>query len=211
MHKNILILSPHGDDAELGCGGTIHRFIREEENILWVVFSTAEESLPEGLQKNTLEVEFNQVMEKLGLTKEQYMIEQFKVRHLPSERQVILEKLMKIRHQFCPDIVIGPSLNDFHQDHQVVSNEMIRAFKSFCSIICYELPWNHIKFETQMFVKLEPEDIKKKIEILNCYKSQLSKKKCYFTSDFIKGLANTRGAQINVEYAEAFEVIRWIH
>ncbi|MFW5916505.1 MAG: PIG-L family deacetylase, partial [Bacteroidota bacterium] len=32
----------------------------------------------------------------------------------------------------------------------------------------------------------------------------------YATEDFIYSLAKTRGVQINADYAEAFEVIRWI-
>ena len=85
-----------------------------------------------------------------------------------------------------------------------------RAFKSSSSIICYELPWNHIKFDTQMFVKLSEDHIQKKIEILNFYKSQFYIQRPYLTEDFIRGLAFTRGAQVGHQFAEAFEVIRWI-
>ena len=121
-----------------------------------------------------------------------------------------MEELVKIRKFFNPDLVIGPSLNDFHQDHLVVSKEMIRAFKTSASILCYELPWNHVKFDTQFFVKLSELQIQKKLDILQFYKSQVIAQRHYFSANFIKGLAYTRGAQVNSEYAEAFEVIRWI-
>ncbi len=49
-----LILSPHTDDAELGCGGLITWLIEKQSPLLWIVFSTAEESLPEGLPRDTL-------------------------------------------------------------------------------------------------------------------------------------------------------------
>lgn len=210
MFNNVLILSPHTDDAELGCGGTIIRLIEEGKNILWVVFSTAEESLREGLPADTLVLEFKNVVNKLGLNKENFIVYRFKVRHLHNKRQEILEELIKIRSDFRPDLVIGPSLNDFHQDHGVVANEMIRAFKSTSCVICYELPWNHIRFDTQLFMKLAEENVEKKIEILKSYKSQVVKDRYYFSDDFIKGLARTRGAQIDTEYAEAFEVVRWL-
>jgi len=211
MHiKNVLILSPHTDDAELGCGGTIAKFIHEGKNIFWVAFSTAEESLPENLPKDTLKKEFIEVTKSLGLTADNYKIFDFKVRKLSDYRQEVLEELIKIRKIFKPDLVIGPSLNDFHQDHSVVTNEMIRAFKTRSSIICYELPWNHIEFKTQMFIKLSNDFIKTKINLMNFYKSQMEIKRNYFTKEFIQGLAHTRGAQIGSEFAEAFEVIRWI-
>jgi N-acetylglucosamine malate deacetylase 1 len=209
--ENILILSPHTDDAEIGCGGTIIRFLQEKKNILWVVFSTAEDSIPDDLPKDILTTEFLEVMKKLAMPEKNYIIHNFKVRNLKEHRQEILEILVDLKKSFKPDMVIGPSLNDFHQDHSVIAHEMIRAFKTSASIICYELPWNHIKFETQFFVTLTPEHIAKKIELLETYKSQYKIDRHYFSEDFVKGLACTRGSQIAEKYAEAFEVIRWIN
>lgn len=209
--KKVLILSPHTDDAELGCGGFIAKMLEEGKEILWVVFSTAEESLPPHMPPDTLVTEFKMVAKNLNLNENQYIINRFSVRKLSEKRQEILELLVRIRKTFAPDLVIGPSLNDFHQDHKTVSEEMIRAFKSWTSIICYELPWNHVSFDTQFFVKLEARHMAKKLELLNLYKSQLEIQRFYFSEDFIKGLACTRGAQVNHKYAEAFEVIRWIN
>lgn len=211
MNNKILILSPHTDDAELGAGGTISKLIKEGSKILWVVFSTAEDSIPDNMDKNILTSEFSNVYKSIGLNYENVMIHHFKVRNLSYHRQEVLEELYKLRKNYNPDLVIGPSINDLHQDHKTVAEEMIRAFKSSSSIISYELPWNHLTFNTQMFIKLEEEHIGKKIEMLNHYKSQISLGRYYFSSDFIRGLAYTRGAQINYKYAEAFEVIRWIH
>jgi hypothetical protein len=43
---------------------------------------------------------------------------------------------------------------------------------------------------------------------LKAYKTQEGKP--YMSEDFIRSLAKVRGTQIQVPYAEAFEVIRWI-
>lgn len=208
--KRILILSPHTDDAELGCGGSIIKFLEEGNEILWCVFSSAEESVPENFPKDTIKKEFLDVCEKLSLNENQYIIFNYEVRRLPDYRQEILEILVDIKKNFKPHLVIGPSLNDFHQDHLVVANEMIRAFKTSSSIISFELPWNHVTFSNQMFVRLNESHIRKKIELLSCYNSQVIKNRNYFSEEFIFGLAKTRGVQINNEFAEAFEVIRWI-
>jgi LmbE family N-acetylglucosaminyl deacetylase len=209
-HNNILILSPHTDDAELGCGGSISKFLEEGHRVYWVVFSTAENSLPENLPPDTLVKEFKNVVNHIKLKEDAFTVFRFPVRRLSEYRQEVLENLIKIKKQFNPELVIGPSLNDLHQDHIVVANEMIRAFKSSSSILSYELPWNHISFNTQFFVKLNESQINQKIDLLRFYKSQFAIKRFYFSEDFIKGLAMTRGAQINNQYAEAFEVIRWI-
>lgn len=206
---NILIISPHTDDAELGCGGSIIRFIQESHNIFWLTFSTAEDSLPEGFPKNALKNEFLNVLKSLNLNESNYKICNFRVRYLHEHRQDILQELIELRSHVNPELVIGPSINDFHQDHQIVANEMIRAFKTTSSIICYELPWNHIEFNTQLFIKLSEKHLEKKCELLYNYKSQLARNRNYFSNKFIQGLAKVRGVQCNSEYAEAFEVIRW--
>jgi LmbE family N-acetylglucosaminyl deacetylase len=206
----ILILSPHTDDVELGCGGSIVKFIEKGHEISWVVFSTAEESLPKDLPSDILKKEFLDVIKSLDMKEESYKIFNFKVRSLHEHRQKILEELINMRNELRPEVIIGPSINDFHQDHQVIAHEMIRAFKTTSSIICYELPWNHVTFNTQLFAKLEKEHIIKKCEMLKNYKSQLQLGKSYFSEEFIYGLAKTRGIQCSSDYAEAFEVVRWM-
>jgi LmbE family N-acetylglucosaminyl deacetylase len=206
----ILILSPHTDDAELGCGGTIVKFLDTGNEIFWIVFSTAEDSLPAGSPKDTLKKEYFQVLRDLSISEDNCKVFDFKVRNLHQSRQELLEELIRIRRLYNPDLVIGPSFNDLHQDHQVVSHEMIRAFKTTSSIICYELPWNHVTFNTQCFVKLTKKQIDKKCSILKHYQSQIVQDRPYFTKEFIHGLAKIRGIQCNSAYAESFEVVRWM-
>jgi LmbE family N-acetylglucosaminyl deacetylase len=162
-----------------------------------------------GMEKSVLRDEFQNVMKSYGIDESRVSIFNHPVRSLHASRQEILEEMIRERNNLRPDVVIGPSLNDFHQDHQIVANEMIRSFKSSASILCYELPWNHISFDTQLFIRLERRHIEKKMKVLEEYKSQIVQNKPYFCKEFTTGLARTRGVQSNSEYAEAFEVIRW--
>jgi LmbE family N-acetylglucosaminyl deacetylase len=162
------------------------------------------------MPKDTLKNEFTDVAHSVGLREKNYRIFDYRVRYLSESRQEILEELVRVKKDFSPDIVIGPSQNDRHQDHQVVANEMVRAVKDCSSIICYELPWNHVRFDTQLFVRLERKHIDKKIELLSKYHSQVSLNKPYFSEEFITGWAKMRGVQVKSEFSEAFEVVRWM-
>jgi LmbE family N-acetylglucosaminyl deacetylase len=204
----ILVVSSHTDDAELGAGGSIIRFLDEGHEIMWVTFSIAEDSLPKGFPKNALKKEFMRVLEYLKIKK--YKIFNFRVRHLHKHRQSILDSLIKIRDTFSPNLVLTTSQYDFHQDHKIVTEETIRAFKNSASILGYELPWNHLKFSSTFFVKLKQEHLDKKYHILQFYKTQIAIKKMYFSKEFIYSLANVRGVQCQSHYAESFEIIRWI-
>jgi hypothetical protein len=70
------------------------------------------------------------------------------------------------------------------------------------------MPWNNIVFETRCFVELQERHLALKIAALNKYASQ--QHRAYLSADFIRGLAITRGTQFESNYAEAFEVVRWI-
>jgi N-acetylglucosamine malate deacetylase 1 len=205
--KNVLILAPHTDDGEFGCGGTIAKLIQNGSNIIYAAFSIAEESLEEGLPKDTLEKEVKEATSILGIKSSNLIIHKFPVRNFLQYRQDILELLVQINIDYNPDLVFLPSRFDTHQDHKVISDEGFRAFKK-TSILGYEIPWNNLTFNTNAFSLLEKKHIDKKIESLNKYISQMNRS--YVNKEFIESLAITRGGQIGVQYAETFEAVRLI-
>lgn len=206
-NKKILVLAPHTDDGELGAGGTIVKAIAQGAEVYYAAFSTAEESVPEGLPKDILKTEVKAATKKLGIPAENLYIYNYPVRKLSYHRQEILEDLVKLRAELRPDIIFMPCKNDIHQDHSTVYNEGLRAFKNN-TILGYELIWNNLSFNTTSFVKLTKKDVLQKAASLEEYGSQ--KGRPYMSEEFILSLAKTRGIQISSDYAEAFEVIRLI-
>ena len=205
--ETILILAPHTDDGELGCGGGIARFIEEGKNVFYAAFSTAEESVDPKLPNNILEIEVKAATKKLGIKRENLFIYNNEVRKLNYIRQEILEELIELKKKINPDIIFMPSITDIHQDHSTVAREGLRAFKDR-TILGYELIWNNITFNTSTFIILQHNHVQSKVDALQEYKSQ--KDKAYMSQEFVFSLAKSRGVQIGKEYAECFEVIRWV-
>jgi N-acetylglucosamine malate deacetylase 1 len=205
--QRILVLAPHTDDGELGCGASIAHFLAEGKEVYYVAWSIATRSLPEGWAPDTLAVEVKNATSVLGLKESNLILYDYDVRRFKEFRQDILEELIRLRTQLKPDLVFVPSPTDIHQDHQVISEEGLRAFKN-TTMLGYEMPWNNLSFNTRCFKKVEEEDIVKKIEALKAYKSQGHRS--YLNEQFIRGLAVTRGVQIGYPLAEAFEVIRYV-
>ena len=181
--KNVYVLAPHTDDGELGAGGTISKLIEQGANVYYFAFSTAEESVPEGFDKDVLKTEVINATHKLGIKRENVIIYNYQVRKLNYARQEILEDLIEQRKKIKPDLVLIPSLNDIHQDHATIAQEGLRAFK-FSTIYCYEMPWNNIDFTTSSFFILNKDQVAKKAEALKEYKSQAHR--AYANEDFIK-------------------------
>jgi LmbE family N-acetylglucosaminyl deacetylase len=207
MFSRVLVLSPHTDDGELGCGGTIAKFAERGREIFYVALSSCEKSVPKEFPNDILKREVRRATRVLGIEEKNLLLYDFPVREFPDYRQDILETLIQLRERLKPEMVFVPSLKDLHQDHRTVSEEALRAFRQ-CTILGYEQPWNNITFNTSAFVSLKEEHVGRKIRALDCYESQ--KHRNYLTPEFITSLAKTRGTQIGEEYAEVFEVIRWV-
>ncbi len=207
MFSKILVLSPHTDDGEFGCGGSISKWLDEGKEVHYVAFSSAEKSVPKGFPSDILKKEVKDATKILGIPPNNLLVFNYPVRDFLAHRQEILENMVELENTVKPEIVLLPSTADTHQDHQVVSQEGFRAFKKN-SIIGYEIPWNNLSFTTNLLVSLNEKQMKRKIEALKCYKSQSSR--IYSSEEFTWDLARIRGSQIAVKYAEAFEAIRWI-
>jgi LmbE family N-acetylglucosaminyl deacetylase len=204
--KNVFVLAPHADDGEFSCGGTIKRFTEEGIEVYYIVFSPCNKSLPEGYVYGQLYEELDNAVSHLGISKDHIIKFDFEVREFPQNRQPILEELVALNKKYKPDLVLLPNSDDVHQDHHTIYEEGVRAFKH-TRVLGYELPWNSLHFRNNFHIKLEKHHIDAKTDAIAEYKSQSFRN--YKDKEFFYGLAKVRGVQANMEYAEAFEMIKW--
>jgi LmbE family N-acetylglucosaminyl deacetylase len=206
-HSLALILAPHTDDAELGCGGSMARIMSEGVEVHVASFSIAQTSLPPGADPHLLEKEFKASMKVFGVPTTHSHVLNFPVRLFHEYRQPILDEMLKLRKLIQPDCVFITTSDDCHQDHQIIYSEALRAFKDI-TVWGYELPWNNRTFDAQGFITLDENHLRKKWEALQQYQSQIKLARPYFSWEFIQGLGKVRGVQVKAPYAEAFEIIR---
>ncbi|HET7636653.1 MAG TPA: PIG-L family deacetylase [Candidatus Limnocylindria bacterium] len=200
----VLVLGAHTDD-EFGCVGTVRRLIESGEEVHLATFSSAEESVPEGFDRDVLKREVRAAIDVMGIPPERFRLFDYPVRHFPTRRQEILEDLIVLRREIQPRMVFLPSSSDIHQDHAVIATEGLRAFKH-ATVLGYELPMNNMSFENQCFVRLEPRHLEVKLAHAAAYRSQAHR--LYLRPELLRSLATVRGLQMNEELAESFEVLR---
>lgn len=205
--KKVLVLAPHTDDGELGCGAAISNLIQKGIEVYYAAFSICEESVPEGFPKDILAHEVKEATKCLGIQEENLYIYSFKVRNFFQKRQDILEKLVDLSAKIKPDVVFSPSVHDIHQDHQVIAQECIRCFKNK-TVLQYQMPWNNMIFSKQFYYEVEERDQNAMIRALACYKSQ--GRRNYTSAEYIHALLLTTGIQIGAKYAQVFEVPRMV-
>ena len=203
--RRVLVLAPHTDDGEFGCGGTMARLVETGIEVHYVAFSIATRSLPEGFPPDALAREVREATAALGIPEAQLTVHDFDVRTFPERRQDILELLVGLWEELRPDAVFQPSHHDVHQDHQTVAQEGLRAFKR-TTVLGYEIPWNNLDFSYGAYITLGQRHLERKIEALKRYASQQHRR--YANPEYVWNLARVHGINVNREYAECFQVYR---
>lgn len=190
--SRVLVLAPHTDDESIGCGGTIRWHDQVGDWVVVQVFSATDEAMDE----------FKQAMDVLGVLGN---VLRYPTRNLHKYRQEILQFLYDLD---SPDIVYCPASWDCHQDHQVIHQEAVRAFHN-ATILGYETTKGSVlPTHLACYTSLGRHHIDTKMKALACYASQPDRRKLAWK--LLPDLARLRGVQSGCQYAEAFEVIRWI-
>ena len=205
--RRALVLAPHTDDGEFGCGGTMARLADAGCEVRYVAFSIATRSLPEASRRTRLRARCARRRRELGIPEERLTVHDFDVRTFPEHRQDILELLVELWEDWKPDVVFQPSLHDIHQDHQTIAEEGLRAFKR-TTILGYEIPWNNFDFAYQWYVALERTHIERKVAALE--QLRVAAAPPLRESRVRLERRATHGINVNREYAEVFQVYRVI-
>ena len=198
--KRILFVGAHPDDIELGAGAFLHHVLPENE----VLCLTLSDNQKNPLLRNIIEEHFSS-FKILGVPQSQIILEKFETRKFPEQRQDILEYLLKIRKEFNPDLVLVHTRSDIHQDHNVVTEESLRAYRGR-TVLGFDVVRSSYGFFPHFLVGVTAEDVEKKIEALSEYKTYHDK--YYFNEGLLRATMIRHGALAEKQFAEGFDILR---
>ncbi len=196
--NNILIVGAHPDDAELGCGGTIAKHISLGDNVFVLIMTNGDKG------NHILDMrECLESMKILGLQRENIFFANFEDGFLSDSQEVV--NLIE-NHIIELNIVrvYTHHPNDRHQDHRHCSYAVSSAARKIPEIFLFQGPSTKNPFEPHYFVELSEENIKKKIQALSCYHTQISKG--IVNLKWAEHLACFHGMLQQSTYAEAFAI-----
>ena len=198
--KRVLFLGAHPDDIELGCGALLHHIVNHTD-VLCVTLSDNQKNP----QLKDVVKELYTSMAILGVPKEKITVEEFTTRKFPDMRQEILEYLLELRRDFKPEIVFVHTRQDIHQDHNVVTEEALRAYRGI-TVLGYDVVRSSYGFFPHFLVEVTEEDVEKKIEALSQYETYHDK--YYFDADLLRATMVRHGALAECQLAEGFDILR---
>jgi len=194
----ILIVAPHADDEVLGCGGVAAM----GGEIRWLV--CADEKKPHD-EVNAF-FDFSEMF-KMNLPDGRFDEHSF---------GNIVKGIADVVHSVKPDVVYMPFYKDVHSDHRIIADAVSAVCKPFRApfvkiLLMYEvLTQTNLSMESfvpNYFVDITPY-MDRKIEAIKIYGDELMN--MARGQKEVEALAIYRGSFINVQYAEAFQVVRII-
>ena len=194
----VLCLGAHGDDLEIGCGGTMLWLARRYAPLTvdWVVLG-ADDAV------RRAEAEAGAAAMLAGAAERRVRIEHFRDGFFPFVGAEIKEYLAALARDVTPDLVLTHQRHDLHQDHRLVAELTWQTFRRTL-VLEYEIPkWDGDLGAPSVYVPLPEDIVEEKLRILAAtFASQRTKP--WFTPETFRSLLRIRGVEAGVPYAEAF-------
>lgn len=198
--RKVLFVGAHPDDIELGCGALIAQIV-DQADLLCVTLSDNQKNL----ELTHLVDEHRESMAVLGVPNERVLVESFETRNFARDRQQILEYLYQLNREHSPDLVFVHTEADIHQDHGVVTQEALRAFRG-TSVLGFDVLRSSRGFFPDFLVEVSQADVDRKLKALACYRTYADK--YYFDPQIARATMVRHGALAERPYAEGFDILR---
>lgn len=219
----ILVIVAHPDDEVLGCGGTIAKLTPNNDiYILILGEGITSRHIPNEKTKDEmirLKRDAEKANEILGVGNvflESFPDNMFDTVPLLEIIKVIEKYIQKIK----PDVIYTHHYGDLNIDHQITHKAVLTATRpietnTVKKILTFEVlsstEWNNQYdiFFPNVYIDIS-EKINQKFEAMNCYKSEIREYPHPRSLEGIKILAQKRGLEVGLKYAEGFCLIREI-
>ena len=220
--KNIIVISAHPDDEVIGAGGTLLKHRDAGDSIYWLITTNVFEN--QGFSNERVESrqrEIQKVAELLGVTK--VFLLDYPTMSLSSSSVVSMTpRISEVFQEVRPEIVYCLNRSDAHSDHRHTFDAVMACTKSFRYPYIKQVLMYECISETEFAPNLPEKvfmpnyfvDISKylqvKLEIMKVYESEIGDHPFPRSLRNLEALATFRGASVGVEYAEAFQLIKYI-
>ncbi|MGE3609158.1 MAG: PIG-L deacetylase family protein [Bacteriovoracaceae bacterium] len=216
--KNIAVIAVHPDDETLGAGGTLLKHISEGHKVHWIIITRA--YADQGYSQELIERrdrEIQKVSEAFGFHSVTRL--DFRTAELDKySKSEIVKALNDVLNKIKPEVIYSPYQKDIHTDHQIISDAVKSATKSFRASYVKRLLEMEVISETdfasEIFIPNVYVDIthfiEKKLEIMSLFEGETGPLPFSRALERIRGQALFRGSVAGVNYAECFRLIKEI-
>lgn len=207
---NVLAIGAHFDDVELGCGGTLAKYLRRGDQVFVFVatlsgFANHHQHIMRSNERALAEAQ--EAMRILGV--KELVRADFNTLELEFTDALNMEILKLLEGQEI-DTVFTHWLGDVHHDHQAVAKAAIHCCRHTPRVLMYRSNWyeSAYSFHGNFYVDISDTwDIKE--QALMAYGSEMERTNGKWIR-FFRNEAENAGQRMGVKYAEVFELLKWL-
>ena len=195
----LLCIGAHSDDLEIGCGGTILRWLGEYDrvDVAWVVASA------QGERGDEAKASAKRLLRSAA--SKRIVLGDLRDAYFPAEFARLKEFLAGVRNTFDPNVVLTHHLDDRHQDHRLVGELTWQLWRDH-TIFEFEIPkYDADLGRPNLFVPLTAQQVRRKLQHLaTSFPTQRAKS--WYQPETFRSLLVLRGLECNAPsgFAEAF-------
>ena len=198
---NVLAIGAHPDDLEYSCAGTLIRHAHKGDNVFMAIVTDGHV----GGELATRRQEQLDAAKMIGAQ------EVFFLDYADTSFECNRDSIMRIEEvikKVEADVVYTHYGEDTHQDHRNIARAMVPAARSVPNLLSIE-GFSSQHFDPSVFVDIGSV-IHQKLAALEAHASQVQKTNIQNMSivDIARSVANFRGIQGRVTYAEGFVPVR---
>jgi len=207
---NILAIGAHFDDVELGCGGTLARHAKDDDNVYVYVATVsgfANYNNQTVRSNDTALMEAQAAMKVLGV--KELICGKFKTLEVEFIDSLNME-ILRIVEEKKIDLVYTHWTGDIHHDHQAVARASLHSCRHVPRLLMYRSNWYHSTMEFRGNFYTDITDywhIKERA--IRSHESEMERTGEKWIN-FFRNEAENAGQRIGVNYAEIFEVVKWL-
>lgn len=206
---NVLAIGAHFDDIELGCSGSLikHRKNGNKVYMLVVTHSGYSDYHGNGIRNKDLARKEGEEAAKIIGSK--LICLEYETKQV-SYDYLLIEDINKVIDEYKIDIIYTHWTGDIHQDHSAIARATLSAARHVKKILMYRSNWyaSDLIFSGRYYIDISME-MEEKIKSIKAHKSACTifGKKWI---DFMVQQDHNSGIEMETEYAEVFEVIKYL-
>ena len=207
---NVLAIGAHYDDIEIGAGGTISKHIKNGDNVTFVVVTDSSYSNHDGTKyrtKKQARQEGEAAAEILGVRSFLHLNHKTKKVEYGVE---LIEELNAIIDELNIDTIYTHWIDDIHHDHSVIAKATLTAARHVPRVLMYRSNWYHAptQFKDNFYSDIS-KYIDRKISSLKAHITEYDRRGPQWI-EFVLHQNKNCGITMGVDYAESFEIIKWL-
>ncbi|MDY0116720.1 MAG: PIG-L deacetylase family protein [Sulfurimonadaceae bacterium] len=207
---NILAIGAHFDDIELGCGGALAKHVANGDNVYAYVATKSGFTNHQNIEIRSEQVASQEGESAMNILGVKLIKGHFEALNIEFTDELNLE-ILKIVEGENIDTVYSHWMGDIHHDHQAVARASLHSCRHVPRQLMYRSNWYHsnLEFNGNFYVDISDFwEIKKKA--ISAHESEMERTG-YKWIEFFHNEAKNAGQRIEVQYAEVFEVIKWLN